>query len=202
MSKDLAGSALPARTPSGVLDFWKFELTRGIWCAAIGVVTVFWQRESTEALKLQVPVGTVEYLIAVYLIVFGIVQFGLGRRITGAMRLTVVVDAAVSIVLGAAAIACGVMGADVDQFHWVVFAWALIHGGLDITFAVLMRRRLKGSQDWMVSGALHVALAVVLGIFVHMEALTVMGLVGAVAVMSGVLFILGAVTARRLARKS
>lgn len=202
MSNDLSGSTAPARTPSGVLDFWKIELMRGIWCGAIGVLTVFWQRESTETLHLQVPVGTVEYLVAVYLIVLGAVQYALtrSRQIDGAMRQSVIADGSVSIVLGIAAIVCGATGAELTQFHWVVFAWALIHGALDVTFAVLMRRRLKGSQDWMVSGVLHVILAIVLAIFTGMEALTVMGLVGAVAVMSGVLFILGAITARRLAR--
>lgn len=199
---DAVGVGAAAHGPTAVLNFWKIVLTRGIWCVVIGIATVFWQRESITPLELHMPVGTVEYLIAGYLIVLGAVQFGLARstQITGALRQTVVADASVGIVLGAASIVCGAMGADLDKFHWVVFAWALLHGGFDVTFAVLMRRRLKGSQDWMISGGLHLALAVVLAIFVHLEALTVMGLVGAVAVMSGVLFILGAITARKLGR--
>lgn len=194
--------AVAAHGPTGVLDFWKIQLARGVWAAVIGIATVFWQRENTTALDLHMPVGTVEYLVAVYLIGLGVVQFMLtrSRQIVGGLRQVVVADASVSIVLGAASVVCGAMGAEVDTFHWVVFAWALIHGGLDVTFAVLMRRSLKGSQDWMISGGLHLALALVLLLVVHLQALTVMGLVGAVAVMTGVLFILGAVTARKLGR--
>lgn len=192
------------RKPHAGGDFWRIELVRGIWCALVGIATVFWQRESTEAVGPAVPVGTVEYLIAVYLIVLGGVQYGMlrSRQITGWLRQTALAHASVNVVFGLIVLACGLTATGIDEFHWVVFAWAAIHGIGDIAFAVQLRRRFTGSQDWILSGGLHCALAVVLLLFVHLEPLTVMGLVGAAAVMSGILLILGGVTARRSAQRS
>lgn len=201
---DLPGdTAGAARRPHAGADFWRIELARGIWCALVGVATVFWQRESTEALGPAVPVDTVEYLIGAYLIVLGGIQFTMlrSRQVTGLLRQTALAHASVNGMFGLIALVCGLTAAGIAEFHWVVFAWAAIHAAGDIAFALQLRRRVAGRQDWLLSGGLHGVLALVLLIFVHLEPLTVMGLVGAAAVMSGILLILGGVTARRSARR-
>jgi len=120
------------------------------------------------------------------------------------------VQGLVTVAAGIAALALPAGG--VHYLVWVVSAWAVVTGGLELVSGIRARGRITAARDWMIVGALTLALAVALlvvppdysqalgGIEKVKGELTasvvLVGSFGAWAIVAGVLLGIAAVSAR------
>jgi uncharacterized membrane protein HdeD (DUF308 family) len=103
---------------------------------------------------------------------FGLVAFGLFAVIEGAIvcagavgdrgargaRGLFVVQGALTVIAGIAALVLPQGG--VPYFVWVVSAWAVVTGALELVSGIRARGRAAAARDWMIMGALTLILAI------------------------------------------
>ncbi|HEX7100429.1 MAG TPA: HdeD family acid-resistance protein [Acidimicrobiia bacterium] len=158
-------------------DWWTFVL-RGFLAVAFGLAALIW------------PEITLIALVAVfgaYVLVDGIVAviFSLGGR--GNIRWWTALWGLISV------------GAGVAVFMWpeitamalvyLIAAWAFLTGVLEITAAIVWRREMRNEWVLIVSGALSILVGLVLAVFPGEGAISLVWLIGAYAVVVGVLLI-------------
>jgi uncharacterized membrane protein HdeD (DUF308 family) len=159
--------------------------------------------------------------------VFGLVAFGLFAVVEGAVvaagafgdraerrsRGLFAVQGAVTVVAGVAALVLPDGG--VRYLVWVVSAWAIVTGALELVSGIRARGRVGMARDWIIVGGLTLILAI--GVLIvppdytqtlggiervtgHLTASVVLvGMFGAWAIVAGVLLGIAAVSARTLA---
>lgn len=182
---------------------WTLQLTRGILALALGV---------TITLTLEHTPG------------FGLLTFGVFAVLTGAVLLLAVLRSAYAgrmrgVFLGqaAATLAAGIVAlavpeGDVTVFGILLGSWALVAGLLEATGGFLSRAISPLARDWLIAGVLTVALGAVALLvppdFVQAFAgdrgnagtltssVILIGVVGAWAILVGVLQCISAVTVR------
>jgi uncharacterized membrane protein HdeD (DUF308 family) len=155
---------------------------------------------------------------------FGLVAFGLFAIVEGAVigagalgdrterqaRGLFLAQGVVTVVAGIAAIALPEGG--VHYFVWVVSAWAIVTGALELVSGIRARGRLAAARDWMVLGGLTLILAIgfllvppdytqTLGGIEKIQgeltaSVVLVGMFGAWAIVAGVLLGIAAVSAR------
>ncbi|WGW11879.1 hypothetical protein LWF01_17595 [Saxibacter everestensis] len=198
MSKTEPGSPTQ-RTAAGPIRFYQILLCRGVLGVIFGVATIFWPRDDSNPLDLEMPMGIVDGVIGCYLLAT-VVLLGWQSRHPGVaprLRVFAIIQAVVALL---AAIGLLTFTGDQQTLQLVVGAWALLNGLLEMFSWLEVRGRYRGAQDFVVTAGLFLVLAAVLFFVPRIGALSVLGLTGAVALMSGVLFVLGGLTARRLVR--
>lgn len=157
---------------------------------ALGVLTVlasvFWPGAGLPA---------VAGLAAVFLILDGGLVLGLSAR-TGPgthVRRALLAQGVAGLLAGA--IALVVPHAGPGPLHAVLAVWGLLAGALGVA-AGAASSALPGRRDWVIAGGLAVLLGVLLVAFPHAGGKTLLGLLGGYAVMTGVLWLLNALSIR------
>lgn len=155
---------------------------------------------------------------------FGLVAFGLFAVVEGAViaagafgdrserrsRGLFVLQGALTVVAGVAALVLPAGG--VHYLVWVVSAWAIVTGALEVVSGIRARSRTPAARDWMILGGLTLILAIAFlvvppdytqplgGIEQVTGQLTasvvLVGMFGAWAIVAGVLLAIAAVSAR------
>lgn len=158
-------------------DWWMFVL-RGFLAVLFGLAALVW------------PEITLIALVAVfgaYVLVDGIVAviFSLGGR--GNIRWWTALWGLVSVAAGVAVFLWPDITATI--LVYLIAVWAVLSGALEIAVAIAWRRELRNEWVLIVSGALSILVGLVLAIFPGAGAISLVWLVGAYAVLFGVLLI-------------
>ena len=154
---------------------------------------------------------------------FGLVAFGVYALVTGAIvvaaalrglvdasaRAPFVIQGVVTVLAGIAALVLPSGGT--PYLVWVLSAWAIVAGALELVNGIRHRRRTPAARDWMLTGALTVALGIAVLLVppgletsftvddvqrVLTAAVVVVGILGAWAIIVGVQLGIAAVSLR------
>jgi uncharacterized membrane protein HdeD (DUF308 family) len=117
-----------------------------------------------------------------------------GRRIT---RTLFAVQGGIGVLAGVLALALS--GAGLGLYLYLVTVWAALTGMLELYNGIRERGRDAAARDWLITGAITAVLALAL-LFSPADAVLVIGLFGAWAVIVGVFQAIGAATLRSAAR--
>jgi uncharacterized membrane protein HdeD (DUF308 family) len=171
---------------------WSAILFRGLAALAFGLVTLIAPGLSLIALVL--AFGAYAFVDGVFTIISG-----LRRRGTTDPLWLVMLQ-------GLAGIAAGVItllrpGISALALLYVVAAWALVTGTLEVVTAIRLRKSIKGEWLLILSGILSVALGVVIALFPGPGALALAIWIGAYAFVSGALLVTLAIRLRTRAKK-
>jgi len=186
-----------------VVAAWTLQLARGILALALGL-TITLTLEHTPAFGL-ITFGVFAVLSGAVLLLAGVRSAYPGR-----MRGAFLAQAAVTIAAGV--VALSVPGGDVAFFAILVGSWAVVAGLLEASSGFLARSFAPLARDWIIAGVLTVLLGGVALLlppdFAHAFAgdkgnagiltssVILIGVVGAWAVLIGVLQCISAVTVR------
>ena len=186
-------TAVPAQNPAvhAHTRYWVVPAVRAIVALAAGAVITFTRDAHTPAFGLIVfgafavldglATGILSWLFA-------------GRRLT---RTLFAVQGAIGVVAGVLALVLAHGG--LGLFLYLVTVWAALTGFLELYNGIRERSRDAAARDWLITGGLTAVLALVL-LFVPADAVLVIGLFGAWAVIVGVFQGIGAATLRSAAR--
>jgi uncharacterized membrane protein HdeD (DUF308 family) len=170
---------------------WWLLLLRGIAGIIFGVLTFFWPEISLVALVLLF--GAFAFADGVFTFINGIRE----RRANERWWLL--------ILQGLMGIGAGVVtlvwpGISALALLYVIAAWALVTGALEIAAAIRLRKVIEGEWLLALSGIASVLLGILLFVFPGPGALAVVLWIGAYALVSGVLLIVLAFRLRSWAR--
>jgi uncharacterized membrane protein HdeD (DUF308 family) len=170
---------------------WWLLLLRGIAGIIFGVLTFFWPEISLVALVLLF--GAFAFADGVFTLINGIRE----RRSKDRWWLL--------ILQGLMGIGAGVVtlvwpGISALALLYVIAAWALVTGALEIAAAIRLRKVIEGEWLLALSGIASVLLGILLFVFPGPGALAVVLWIGAYALVSGVLLIVLAFRLRSWAR--
>ncbi|OLB78695.1 MAG: hypothetical protein AUI14_12500 [Actinobacteria bacterium 13_2_20CM_2_71_6] len=171
---------------------WWVVGIRGAAALIFGLLALIW------------PAITVLVLVALfgaYALVDGAFALGtaiFGRGATGGSRGWLVVEGIAGIIAGILTIMWP--GITALVLLWLIAAWALVTGVLEIVAAVRLRRELR--HEWLLAlgGALSVLFGIVLIVWPAAGALAVVTLIGIYAIVFGVVLLALAFRLRRLGR--
>jgi len=186
-------TAVPAQRPSvhAHSRYWVVPAVRAVLALAAGAVITFTRDAHTPAFGLIV--------FGVFAVLDGLVTRVLsgmlaGRRIT---RTLFAVQGGIGVLAGVLALALS--GAGLGLYLYLVTVWAALTGMLELYNGVRERGRDAAARDWLITGAITAVLALAL-LFSPADAVLVIGLFGAWAVIVGVFQAIGAATLRSAAR--
>jgi uncharacterized membrane protein HdeD (DUF308 family) len=160
--------------------FWWLVVLRGVAAVIFGLLAVIWPGVTLIVLAA---------LFALYVIVDGLVALGtaaFGRHDPG-RRGWLVVEGIAGVVIGVVVLAWPHV--TTLALLWLIAAWALLTGILEIVTAVLLRRDIQG--EWMLAlgGALSVLFGILLAIWPATGALALVVLIGVYAIIFGVVLV-------------
>jgi uncharacterized membrane protein HdeD (DUF308 family) len=155
-------------------------VARGIFAVIFGLVALFWPGITLAALVL---------LFGVYALMDGI--FAIAAAITGADPRSrwwmLVLEGVAGIV--AAAITFMWPGITAIALLYLIAAWFIVTGVLEIAAAVRLRREIRGEWLMVLSGIVSVLFGAYVAIFPGLGALAIAWLIGTVSIFFGVLMI-------------
>lgn len=172
-------------------DLWKPVLLRAIAALGFGAVTIFWATPSVEVMAWA---GGIYALATGLVMLWGIPKTGFRRdRMPGKL-----LSAAGLILTGSGAALLLLHG---DLLFGMIAALGL--GAAGVT-ELLCGLRNRGShvlaRDWIASGVIGMGTAAVIPFFISLGAHALLGVAGGGAIISGVLWVLSALTLRHDAR--
>jgi uncharacterized membrane protein HdeD (DUF308 family) len=169
--------------------WWTFAL-RGALLIAFGLLALFW-----PGLTLAVLI----VLFGVFALADGV--FALILAVSGRDRGWGWLLAMSLLAIGAGLIALFYPGLTAVALLFVVAAWALVRGVFEIVAAVRLRREIE--HEWLLalSGAVLVLLGALLFLFPAAGLLSVIWFMGAAALVSGIMLLVGAFRLRRLPQR-
>lgn len=157
---------------------WWAEALRGVVAILFGLAAIFWPTITLTTLVLLF--GAFVFLDGVFAIVAAV------RAAEQAMRWwPLLLEGIVGIAIGAVSFARP--GVTAVALLYLIAAWAIIAGIMRIVVAVEVRREVRGEWLLAMSGALSVLLGVVLVLFPGAGALALVRVIGAFALLYGVL---------------
>jgi uncharacterized membrane protein HdeD (DUF308 family) len=160
-------------------NWWAIAL-RGVAAVVFGILTLVLPVLSLAALVL---------LYGAYVVVEGL--FNVAAAIVGRQaerpRWVLLVEGLVSIAAGVITFVFPTLTA--VALLYVIAAWAVVTGALEIAAAVRLRRRVRGEWALLMSGVLSVIFGVLLAIFPGAGALALALWIGAYAVVFGALLV-------------
>lgn len=177
------------------LPFHGVLLWRGILGMAFGFVMVFWPREELTPSLLVLPVAQVDWLLLGYLVLNAVLLILQARSPHLPAGCSLIVWGQVIVTLPG--ILFLVVAEQAGQLVAAISVWVLLHGLLEAWLWRTLRERYRGASDFLIAGGIHLFLALVLFINPAMQPLAILGFTGAAALMTGVVFVLGAITARK-----
>jgi len=155
-------------------------VARGIFAVIFGLVALFWPGITLAALVL---------LFGVYALMDGI--FAIAAAITGADPRSrwwmLVLEGVAGIV--AAAITFMWPGITAIALLYLIAAWFIVTGVLEIAAAVRLRREIRGEWLMVLSGIVSVLFGAYIALFPGLGALAIAWLIGTVSIFFGVLMI-------------
>jgi uncharacterized membrane protein HdeD (DUF308 family) len=168
---------------------WWVVLLRGIFAILFGIAAFVWPGPTLEALVL---------LFGAYALVDGIFAMivGIQQRHVDERWWVVLLE-------GIAGVALGLLtlfwpGTTATLLLAFIAAWAVVTGALEIAAALRLRKVIEGEWALILSGALSVVFGVLLLLQPSAGALALIWLIGAYAIVFGVLFCFLAFELRRL----
>jgi uncharacterized membrane protein HdeD (DUF308 family) len=168
------------KATSVIANRWWAVVVRGVAAVLFGVLTFAAPRTTLLAITI---------LFGIYAIVDGAfdMAFAWRRAHEGRRWAWLVFEGLVGIVVGIAALAWTQI--TVMAFIWLLAIWAVVTGVAEIFAAIRLRRHIRG--EWMMAtgGVLSIALGVVLLLFPRAGALVLMSIIGAYALLFGLVLI-------------
>jgi hypothetical protein len=186
-----ASPADPATLPAPAADLWKPVLTRALMALAFGAVTVFWAAPSASGMGWA---GGLYLLATGVTLIRGGGKFGLVAKMPAGK----IMAAAAAAVIGAG-VAVAFLGSELVFGVFAALGLGLL-GAAELYLGFLYRGRSVLSRDWLASGVIGLGTAVALPFFIGLGAHALLGVAGGGAIISGVLWILAALTLRHDAR--
>ncbi len=179
-------------TVLAVRSWWAFVL-RGALTLLFGVLAL---------LLPEMAVFTLVMMFGVYAVVAGVfdVVAALREKAPGPRPWALLLCGIVSVLAGLFAFARPRLTA--ISLLYVIAAWAIATGVLEIVAAIRLRKEIRGEWLLVVSGVLSAAFGVFLAAFPGAGALAVLFWIGAYAILLGVLLVLLGVELRRVAHMS
>jgi uncharacterized membrane protein HdeD (DUF308 family) len=172
-------------------NWWVFVL-RGIFAIIFGVLTFLWPGMALLTLVL---------LFSAYSIADGVFNIVASFRATGAGQQrwwVLLLEGIVSIIAGL--VAFFMPGLTALALLYLIAAWAVVTGALEIAAAIRLRRQIRGEWLLALAGILSIVFGVLLFLFPGPSALAVVLWIGAYAIAFGVLLIVLGLRLRRWAR--
>ncbi|WP_284977002.1 DUF308 domain-containing protein [Arthrobacter sp. efr-133-TYG-104] len=164
----------PAQASSAFVTApWKPVLLRAVIALVFGAVTIFWTAPSVHVLAWAVGL----YLLAT----------------AAAVWRTRALPMAVSVVVAIGGLGAVVMQSDAGTALSAMLA-LLVLGLLELVHG--LRKRDSLARDWLISGVIGVGTALILPFFVSLGAHALLGTAGGGAILTGVLWVLSALTLR------
>jgi uncharacterized membrane protein HdeD (DUF308 family) len=160
--------------------YWWAVVLRGVAAVLFGVLALIWP---------DVTMIVLVALFGAYALVDGIITLGtaiFGGRERG-RRGWLAVEGVAGILAGVITFAWPEVSA--LALLWIIAAWALVTGVLEIVAAVRLRREIEGEWLLAISGALSVAFGVMLVVWPAAGALAVVTLIGIYAIVFGVVLV-------------
>lgn len=172
-------------------DLWKPVLLRAVAALVFGAVTIFW---ATPSVQVMAWAGGTYALATGVLILWGIPRAGLRRdNMPGTL-----LSASGSVLTGSGVALLLLHG---DLTFGVIAALGLgVAGVTELLCGLRNRSRHVLAKDWIASGIIGVGTAVILPFFISLGAHALLGVAGGGAIISGVLWMLSALTLRHDAR--
>jgi uncharacterized membrane protein HdeD (DUF308 family) len=183
----------PAETARAVPqeDLWRPLLLRAVTALGFGAVTVFWASPSVAVMGWS---GGAYLLATGLLLLWSIPKAGY-RRDSMPGR---VLSAAGALLTGCGIAAVALQG---DLLFGVAAALGLgLAGAIELYCGVRYRGRHVLARDWLASGIIGIGTAAALPFFIGLGAHALLGVAGGGAIISGVLWMLSALTLRHDAR--
>lgn len=154
---------------------------------AFGAVTVFWAAPSASGMGWA---GGLYLLATGVTLIRGSGKFGLAAKIPAGK----IMAAAAAAMIGAG-VAVAFLGSELVFGVFVALGLGLL-GAAELYLGFLYRGRSVLSRDWLASGVIGLGTAVALPFFIGLGAHALLGVAGGGAIISGVLWILAALTLR------
>jgi uncharacterized membrane protein HdeD (DUF308 family) len=180
----------PSVLDSMARNWWTF-VVRGIIAILFGIVALVW-----PALTL----GVLIILFGAYAIVDGVISIVSGVRARDTIQWSLVLWGIVGIAAGVVAF----LWPDLTALAlvYVIAAWAVITGVIEIVAAIALRREI--SDEWLlvIIGALSVVVGVLMFLFPGAGALSIVWLIGAYAIGFGILLLIAGVRFRGWQQRS
>ncbi len=183
----------PAETARAVPqeDLWRLLLLRAVAALGFGAVTVFWASPSVAVMGWSGG----PYLLATGLLLLWSIPKAGYRRDSMPGK---VLSAAGALLTGCGIAAVALHG---DLLFGVAAALGLgLAGAIELYCGVRYRGRHVLARDWLASGIIGIGTAAALPFFVGLGAHALLGVAGGGAIISGVLWMLSALTLRHDAR--
>ena len=172
-----------------ITHYWWMILMRGILAILFGIAAFIWPGLTIEALVLLF--GAYALVDGIFAVIVGIQQYGENERWW------------IVLLEGIAGIVLGVLtwfwpGTTATVLLAFIAAWAIVTGVLEIAAAVWLRKVIQGEWTLVLAGAASVLFGVLLILQPAAGALAIIWLIGAYAIVFGVLFSILAFELRRL----
>ena len=173
---------------------WWAVALRGVAAVLFGLIALVWP--TITLLALVVLFGA--YVLVDGLIALAVAAFG-GRGAMG-RRGWLVFEGITGIIMGVLTFAWP----DITTLVllWFIAAWALVTGALEIVAAIRLRREIEGEWLLGLGGALSVLFGILLAIWPATGALALVIIIGAYAIVFGVVLVGLALRLRRLQRET
>ena len=172
-----------------ITHYWWMILLRGILAILFGIAAFIWPGLAIEVLVLLF--GAYALVDGIFAVIVGIQQYGENERWW------------INLLEGIAGIVLGVLtllwpGTTATVLLVFIAAWAIVTGVLEIAAAVWLRKVIEGEWTLILAGALSVLFGGLLILQPAAGALTIIWLIGAYAIVFGVLLSILAFELRRL----
>lgn len=171
---------------------WWVVALRGAAAVLFGVLALVWPGITVFALVT---------LFGAYALVDGAFAIGsaiFGRGRSGGSRGWLAVEGIAGIIIGILTFVWP--GVTTLVLLWLIAAWAVITGVLEVVAAIRLRRELRGEWMLIVSGVISVLFGILLMVWPAAGALAVIVLIGLYAIVFGVVLLALAFRLRRLGR--
>jgi uncharacterized membrane protein HdeD (DUF308 family) len=172
-----------------VTHYWWMILLRGILAILFGIAAFIWPGLTIEVLVLLF--GAYALVDGIFAVIVGIQQYGETERWWTALP-----EGIAGIVLGVLTLLWP--GTTATVLLAFIAAWAIVTGVFEIAAAVWLRKVIEGEWALILAGALSVLFGVLLVLQPTAGALAIIWLIGAYAIVFGVLFSILAFELRRL----
>jgi uncharacterized membrane protein HdeD (DUF308 family) len=159
--------------------YWWAVALRGVVAVLFGIMALIWP--SITLLVLVVLFGA--YALVDGVVTLGSAIFGPNRGRRGWL----IVEGIADIVIGVITLAWP--GITTLVLLWVIAAWALVTGIMEIVAAIRLRREMRGEWLLALGGVLSVVFGILLVVWPATGALTLIALIGIYAIVFGVALI-------------